>query len=128
AIRDYASLCSQVDQETLLPPLQMRRSRELAAGLLNARPEEIAFVGPTSLALSFVAAGLNLKKGDGILIYFDDYPANVYPWMALAERGVKVRFLHTRELGRIHSMDVLDHVDDQTRLVALASCHFVSGY
>src|SRR5205814_5315819 len=75
-----------------------------------------------------VAAGLDLKKNDTILIYFDDYPANVYPWMALAERGVKVRFLHTRELGRTHSMDVLDHVDDQTRLVALASCHFVSGY
>jgi cysteine desulfurase/selenocysteine lyase len=25
-------------------------------------------------------------------------------------------------------MDVLDHVDEQTRLVALASCHFVAGY
>jgi len=128
AIRDYAALCTQGDQETLFPAQQMHRSRELAARLLDARPEEIAFVGPTSLALSFVASGLDLKKNDTILIYFDDYPANVYPWMALAERGVKVRFLHTRELGRIHSMDVLDHVDDQTRLVALASCHFLSGY
>src|SRR6266516_2972948 len=128
AIRDYAALCTQGDQETLFPAQQICRSRALAARLLDAQPEEIAFVGPTSLALSFVAAGLDLKKNDTILIYFDDYPANVYPWMALAERGVKVRFLHTRELGRIRSMDVLDHVDDQTRLVALASCHFLSGY
>ena len=128
AIRDYAALCTQGDQETLFPAQQMHRSRELAARLLDARPEEIAFVGPTSLALSFVAAGLGLKKNDTILIYFDDYPANVYPWMALAERGVNVRFLHTRELGRIGSTDVMDQVDEQTRLVALASCHFVSGY
>ena len=128
AIRDYAALCTLGDQETLFPAQQIHRSRALAARLLDAQPEEIAFVGPTSLALSFVAAGLDLKKNDTILIYFDDYPANVYPWMALAERGVKVRFLLTRELGRIRSMDVLDHVDDQTRLVALASCHFVSGY
>ena len=128
AIRDYAALCTQGDQETLFPAQQICRSRALAARLLDAQPEEIAFVGPTSLALSFVAAGLDLKKNDTILIYFDDYPANVYPWMALAERGVKVRFLLTRELGRIRSMDVLNHVDDQTRLVALASCHFVSGY
>ena len=128
AIRDYAALCTRGDQEALLPEQHIHRSRGLAARLLNAQPEEIAFIGPTSLALSFVAAGLDLKKNDTILIYFDDYPANVYPWTALAEGGVKVRFLHTRELGRIGSMDVMDHVDEQTRLVALSSCHFVSGY
>jgi selenocysteine lyase/cysteine desulfurase len=128
AIRDYAFLCTQGDQEVVMPAQQIRRSRELAARLLNARLDEIAFVGPTSLALSFVAAGLDLKRKDNILIYFDDYPANVYPWMSLAERGVEVRLLNTRELGRIRPMDVLGQVDERTRLVALASCHFVSGY
>jgi len=128
SIRHYAALCAQDDQETFWPAQQMRRSRELAGRLLNARPEEIAFVGPTSLALSFVAAGLNLRRNDNVLIHFDDYPANVYPWMALAERGVEVRLLNTRELGHIRPMDVLGQVDEQTRLVALASCHFVSGY
>jgi selenocysteine lyase/cysteine desulfurase len=127
-IRDYAALCTQGDQEMVLPAQQIRRSRELAARLLNAQPGEIAFVGPTSLALSFVAAGLDLKRHDNILIYFDDYPANVYPWMAQAERGVKIRLLNTRELGRIGPLDVLSEVDENTRLVALASCHFVSGY
>src|SRR5262245_60462025 len=83
AIRDYAALATQGDQETLFPAPQLRRCRELAARLLNAQPDEIAFVGPTSLALSFVAAGLDWNRGDNVLIYFDDYPANVYPWMAL---------------------------------------------
>ena len=128
AIRDYASRCVQGDQETLLPALQLRHTRELAGRLLNARPEEIAFVGPTSLALSFVAAGLPWKRNDNVLIYFDDYPANVYPWMALAQRGVEVRFLSTREPGRIGPLEVLGQADERTRLVALASCHFVSGY
>ena len=128
AIRDYAALCTEGDQELMLSVQQIRRSRQLAARLLNAQPDEIAFVGPTSLALSFVAAGLDLKKNDNILIYFDDYPANVYPWMALADRGVEVRLLNTRDLGRIGPMDLLGQVDEQTRLVALASCHFVSGY
>src|SRR6059036_1618967 len=128
AIRDYAALCTQGDQELLLPVQQIRRSRELAARLLNAQPEEIAFVGPTSLALSFIAAVLEFKKNDNLLIYLDDYPSNVYPWMALADRGVEVRFLNAPELGRIRPMDVVGQVDEQTRLVALASCHFVSGY
>src|SRR6202034_601797 len=90
--------------------------------------EEIALVGPTSLALSYVAAGLSWRKGDNVLIYFDDYPSNVYPWMALAEKGVEVRLLNVREYGRIRSIDVLGQCDEQTRLVALASNHFVAGY
>src|SRR5438552_16882476 len=82
AIRDYAALCTQGDQETLFPAHLIHRSRQLDARLQNARPEEIAFVCPTSLALSLVAAGLDLKKYETMLIYFDDYPATVYPWWA----------------------------------------------
>ena len=128
-IQRYTGLCTQGDQEVVLPPeLQMLRTRELAARFLGAKPTEVAFVGPTSLALSYVAAGLGLRKGDNILVYFEDYPSNVYPWMALAERGVQVRFLNVRELGRIRAIDVEGQVDENTRLVALASCHFVSGW
>ena len=103
-------------------------ARKLGAQLLNCQPDEIALVGPTSLALSFVAAGLKFRRGDNILIYHDDYPSNVYPWMALAERGVEVRLLNTRGLGVIRPKDVMGQVDENTRLVALASCHFISGF
>src|SRR6185436_18551898 len=99
--------------------------RTVAAGLLNCRPEEVAFVGPTSLGLSLVASGLKFRRHDNVLIYHDDYPSNVYPWMALAERGVEVRLLNTRGLGVIRPKDVMGQVDEHTRLVALASCHFV---
>jgi cysteine desulfurase/selenocysteine lyase len=128
AVRTYAQQCTLGDQETLVPAFQVQKTRELAAQLTGAQPEEIAFVGPTSLGLSFVASGLEFRRGDNILIYFEDYPSNVYPWMALAERGVKVRFLNIRDLGKIRLLDVMGQVDENTRLVALASNHFVSGY
>jgi len=128
AISDCAQHGTTDDQETQTIPRRLDDGRKLAAQLLNGRPEEIAFVGPTSLALSFVAAGLNFRKGDNLLIYHDDYPSNVYPWMALARRGVEVRLLNTRGLGVIRPMDVMGQVDENTRLVALASCHFISGH
>ena len=128
AIRRYASQCMLGDQETLLPAYHLHETRELAARLLKVQPDEIAFVGPTSLALSYVAAGLTFRKHENVVVYFDDYPSNVYPWMALAEKGVQVRFLNVRELGQIRLVDVQSQVDENTRLVALASCHFVSGY
>jgi selenocysteine lyase/cysteine desulfurase len=128
AITDCAQRGTTDDQEKLVYPRYVNEGRKLAAQLLNCRPEEIAFVGPTSLALSFVAAGLNFRKGDNILVYHDDYPSNVYPWMALADHGIEVRLLNTRGLGVIRPMDVTGQVDENTRLVALASCHFISGY
>ena len=48
--------------------------------------------------------------------------------MALAEQGVEVRFLKTRGLGVIQLADVIGQLDAKTRFVALASCHFISGY
>ncbi|MDB6021237.1 MAG: Aminotransferase class [Pedosphaera sp.] len=127
AIAAYAHQATTGDQERFVYPAILETGRKLAARLLNSKPEEVAFVGPTSLALSFIAAGLNFRKHDNILIYFDDYPSNVYPWMALAERGVQVRLINTRELGVIRPIDVMGQVDEQTKLVALASCHFVTG-
>jgi len=116
------------DQEEAVPRSFLADTREAAARLIGAQPDEIALVGPTSLGLSFVAAGLPWRKGDNLLIYHDDYPSNVYPWMALADRGIEVRLMNVRELGRIRNVDVLGQVDEQTRLVALASCHFISGW
>jgi selenocysteine lyase/cysteine desulfurase len=48
--------------------------------------------------------------------------------MALADQGVEVRMMNTRGLGLIRPKDVVGQVDENTRLVALASCHFISGY
>lgn len=128
AVADYAHAAAGYDQESLLFPQALEDGRKLAAQLLNCQSEEIALVGPTSLALSFFASGLKFRKGENILVYHDDYPSNVYPWMALAEKGVEVRLLNVRGLGVIRPRDVLGQVDERTRLVALASCHFVSGY
>jgi selenocysteine lyase/cysteine desulfurase len=127
AVADCALAGTLGDQESFVLH-RLNDARQTGAQLLNCQPEEVSFVGPTSLALSYVAAGLSFRKGDNILIYHDDYPSNVYPWMALAQRGVQVRLLNTRGLGQIRPVDVMGQVDEQTRLVALASCHFISGY
>jgi selenocysteine lyase/cysteine desulfurase len=128
AIAGYARQATTGDPERFVYPAILEQGRKLAAQLLACQSDEVAFVGPTSLALSFIASGLKLRRGDNILVYFEDYPSNVYPWMALAEQGVEVRLMNTRGLGVIRPKDVMGQVDENTRLVALASCHFISGY
>src|SRR5256885_5056405 len=63
AVQAYARECTGADQEDVLPEAQIRKTRQLVATMLGAQMEEIAFVGPTSLALSFVASGLSFRKG-----------------------------------------------------------------
>lgn len=127
AISDCAVKGTLGDQEEFILS-RLTDARKLGARLLSCQPEEIALVGPTSLGLSFVASGLKFRRGDNILIYHDDYPSNVYPWMSLAEKNVEVRLLNTRNLGVIRPRDVAGQIDENTRLVALASCHFISGF
>ncbi len=127
AISDCAQKSTLGDQEAFMLS-RLDDARKLGAQLLNCQPDEIALVGPTSLGLSLVASGLNFRKGDNVLIYHDDYPSNVYPWMALAARGVEVRLLNIKTFGAIRTVDVMGQVDENTKLVALASCHFISGF
>jgi len=127
AIADCARQGTLGDQEAFMLH-RLDEARKLGAQLLNCQPDEIALVGPTSLGLSLVASGLNFRKGDNVLIYHDDYPSNVYPWMALAARGVEVRLLNIKNYGAIRTIDVMGQVDENTKLVALASCHFISGF
>src|SRR5579859_1412027 len=97
AMNDCASEGMLGDQEAFVLH-RLEDARKAGAKLLNCQPDEVSLVGPTSLGLSMVASGLNFRKGDNVLIYHDDYPSNVYPWMALAERGVNVRLLNIRNL------------------------------
>ena len=88
----------------------------------------IALLGPTSLGLSLVANGLDWEQGDEVICYLDDYPANVYPWTQLERFGVRPVFLKPGQPGRITPELVAGAMTNRTRLVALASCHFFSGY
>src|SRR5476651_139059 len=68
AIAECAKQGTLGDQEAFML-YRLDDARKLAAQLLNCQSDEIALVGPTSLGLSFVAAGLKFRKTDNVLIY-----------------------------------------------------------
>jgi selenocysteine lyase/cysteine desulfurase len=106
----------------------IQETRASAAKLVGSSLEEIALIGPTSLGLSLFANGIDWRPGDEVICYLDDYPANVYPWLNLRSRGVTVRLLQPAETGELTPDLVEKALTAKTRLVALASSNFVSGY
>jgi selenocysteine lyase/cysteine desulfurase len=106
----------------------VKDARRVCARFIGAQPDEIALLGPTSLGLSLFANGLPWKPGDEVVCYADDYPANVYPWLELGRRGVAVRLLEPERPGEITPALVEAALTPRTRLVALASANFLTGY
>lgn len=104
------------------------QARESAARLVNSRPHEIAFTQNTSAGLSAIANGIDWREGDNVVICNVEFPANVYPWMRLAEeRGLTIKSAEERD-GRIESEELFSLVDDRTRVVALSWVQFASGF
>jgi len=128
AVCDYTRLSAENPQEFGDVLRDIKESRQVCADFIGAGPDEIALLGPTSLGLSLFANGLDWQPGDEVLCYHADYPANVYPWMDLARRGVTVRYLQPAQPGEITPDLVAAALTPQTRLVALASAHFLTGY
>ena len=106
----------------------IQETRTASAKLIGSTQDEIALIGPTSLGLSLFANGIDWQPGDEILCYLEDYPANVYPWLNLRSRGVSIRLLRPAQFGAITPELVSEALTTKTRLVALASCNFLSGY
>lgn len=128
AMQDYSEQSCVRHQEFIEAFRLVNDTRRLAAELIGATSDEISLLGPTSLGLSLVANGIPWEQGDEVVCYLDDYPANVYPWLELRRRGVTVRFLQPAQPGEITPDLVERSLTPKTRLVALASCHFLTGY
>jgi cysteine desulfurase/selenocysteine lyase len=103
------------------------QARKQAARLLGAKPAEIAFVTNTTQGLNLFGRGVAWRRGDNVVLPRVEFPANVYPWLALKELGVSVKFVPERD-GRIRVEDIERAIDRHTRIVAISFVEFSSGY
>jgi selenocysteine lyase/cysteine desulfurase len=101
--------------------------RRLAARLIGADPLDVAFVKNTSEGIGIVAEGFPWQPGDNVVTAAEEYPANLYPWMNLAVRGVEVRRVPSRE-RRLWIDDLRQAIDGRTRLVSLSYVEYASGF
>ena len=76
----------------------VQQGRELPARLINAAPGEIVITNNTSQGVNLAARALPFAPGDVVVTTAGEFPANVYPWMALEKaRGVSLHTVPTRD-------------------------------
>jgi cysteine desulfurase/selenocysteine lyase len=128
AMRDSIERASSDARQYENELVRIAETRALVARLLHCETEEIAFTGPTASGLNTVANGLDWKPGDEVVCYLDDYPANVYPWLALERHGVTAVLLEPAGIGEITPEIVERALTKRTKLVALSTANYCSGY
>jgi selenocysteine lyase/cysteine desulfurase len=104
------------------------RARALLAGMMNVRPEQVAFMRNTSDGFAAVATGFDWRLGDNIVSFEGEFPSNFYPWRMVRDRyGVELRLCPERD-GRIDVEEFIGLIDPNTKLVAISAIQFASGF
>jgi selenocysteine lyase/cysteine desulfurase len=106
---------------------RVEETRRRAGRLLNAEPVDICFVSSTTHGIAIVAEGFPWQSGDNVVNCSEEYPSNQYPWMNQRDRGVEVRSVNSRG-NRIDIADIRNAMDARTRVLAISSVEFASGF
>jgi cysteine desulfurase/selenocysteine lyase len=104
-------------------------ARAAAARLIGAEPEEIALATNTTTGINVAARSLPLSSGEIVLVSDREFPANVYPWLALKDKGV------TTELAPVTAKGWPDEdylvgrlADPRVKVLAVSFVQFSNGY
>ncbi len=121
-----ATVNGAVNVDTWTETVELCRS--VAAQLINADATEIAFMKNTTQGILIAANGIDWREEDNVVTTAVEFPANVYPWWSLKERyGVETRMVPERD-GRILLEDIIEAIDERTRVVTISHVEFASGY
>ncbi|MFA6107981.1 MAG: aminotransferase class V-fold PLP-dependent enzyme [Candidatus Latescibacterota bacterium] len=100
----------------------------LFAGLINARPEEIAFARSTVESESNLLNGMRDHLTGGNVVTNDlHYNAALYNYQMRRQDGVEVRVVKHRD-WRIDPADLERAIDRDTRLISISLVSNVNGY
>jgi len=116
---DWDNLSRHGDQKVEL-------ANQSFAELIKASSEEIACQPNTSRGLATVAASIDFKRGENLIVNDLENWANVYPWTLQSKRGVEVRIVKARE-GTVQLSDIEKQIDDNTKAVSISHVQWLTG-
>lgn len=101
--------------------------RRDVARFIGAAPDEIAFTKNTNQGVLIASQGIRWRSGDNVVLPSFEFPTNVYPWMALRDRGVSLKMVEPVG-GRVTTDMLTAACDERTRAVTVSVVQFSTGY
>ena len=102
------------------------RVRARIANLIGADASEIALTNSATQGVGIVATGLDLKAGDEVVVSAGNFPSNLFTWLHLRRRGVKVHVLKPPR-GFVRPEDAAQALGPRTKVLALDWVSYIHG-
>ncbi len=103
------------------------RIREKIARIIHAKPAEIAVTTGASSGLASIAAGIDWKPGDEVLVGRGEFPAHFSTWIRYQQAG-KLNMRIVEPTGRfISADDYVAQIGPRTRIVSASLVRFDNG-
>jgi cysteine desulfurase / selenocysteine lyase len=95
---------------------------------IGCDPADVALLRSTGDGIALVSLGLDWEPGDEVVLYDQEFPSGVYPFLALERRGVRVRFVEDRGRHRFDADDVAAAMSERTRVVCVSLVNCYHGF
>jgi selenocysteine lyase/cysteine desulfurase len=103
------------------------RIREKISRVIGARPDEIAVTSGASSGMAAVAAGIDWKPGDEVLVGRGEFPAHFSTWLRYEKAG-KLRVRVVEPTGCfLTAEDYIRQIGPHTRLISASFVRFDNG-
>ncbi len=111
---------------------QRTRLREKLARLVGAKAEDIALTQNTTRGISDVALCFPWNRGDRVVLFRGEFPANVTPWQRAAEHfGLEIVMLDAEQFRLAPDAAMVAFEEELARgarLVAVSAVEFQTGF
>lgn len=110
---------------------QRERLRAAIGRLIGATPQDVALVQNTTLGVIDIALCFPWQRGDRVVVFEGEFPANVTPWQRAAELfGLELEMLPLAPYARGHDEGLAEltrALERGVRLVAVSAVQFQTG-
>ncbi|RZA24616.1 MAG: aminotransferase class V-fold PLP-dependent enzyme [Proteobacteria bacterium] len=104
------------------------QARLRLANFLDATPGSIAFFQSTANAVSQLAFHVNLKPGDEVVMWDQEYGSHLYPWQEACKRtGATLILVESEDEMATPTEKLLRYVTDKTKVIAVSWVQFQTG-
>jgi cysteine desulfurase / selenocysteine lyase len=95
--------------------------------LLHVDKNDVILGNSATYGLHLMSHGFGFKEGDEIILLQNDFPTDILPWLSLAQKGVIVHQLKTRQ-HVMTSGELEKAITRRTKLVCLPLIHSFTGF
>lgn len=107
--------------------LQRYETTKILARMIHCSAEEIQLTHNTTEGDCLLMRSYPFQAGDGVVVSSFDYPAMVYGWYQLQEKGVVIKNVPAVN-GMVRAEDIIAAIDNRTRVVSISQVQYMSGY